>query len=501
MFHLLIVEDEKHTREGLRRHINWEEIDIGRVTAVASGKAALEAAQAVAPDILLSDIRMPHMTGIELASKIREVNPKCKIIFLSGYADKEYLISAIELKAMNYLEKPVDLEELKKTVRNAVDQLRSELQEELIHNSYQLTLSMVRDEIVMSLLDPELDWKQFEKNFIPLYFSWGKVGSYNLICIRTVCRTEILQDGEDWAERITQKLFSMGSLSPGNCLYGKIDEREVILIVNDVSLSTVRADLGRIQEFIQTEWGCDSTIGISGTLHSLMRISEVGKMIRQLTAYEEFYYEKQCIYDFRVPLQVKPLPVEIFSLSEFNRIGAEKLFQLLEGEKFTDIAAIRRELYKLYLIMAEKSWNDHILSWDAFSCCTLTEYRELLYDELNTFQLLGSDNYDVKIKKTIHYILWNYTMPDLSIKKIAEHVGLSQNYLSSLFKNQTGMTINDFLNNIRVERAGKLLRKTDLKLYEIAEKVGLSDPNYMSTVFKKRYGVSPMAYRKSGKGT
>ena len=105
--------------------------------------------------------------------------------------------------------------------------------------------------------------------------------------------------------------------------------------------------------------------------------------------------------------------------------------------------------------------------------------------------------YSIKIKNAVHYILWNYSDADLSIKVIADHVNLSQNYLSTLFRKQTGTTINDFILNIRTEKACRLLSGTDLKLYEIAEKIGLSDANYLSTVFKKRYGVTPTLYRKT----
>ena len=149
------------------------------------------------------------------------------------------------------------------------------------------------------------------------------------------------------------------------------------------------------------------------------------------------------------------------------------------------------------MMTIEKSWDERVVSWDAFETLSLAEYRELIYYEVNTIQLLGGDIYDIKIKNAVHYILWNYSNPDLSIKVIADHVNLSQNYLSTLFKKQTGVTINDFLLNIRAEKACRLLSDTDLKLYEIAERIGLLDANYLSTVFKRQYGVTPTQYRRT----
>ncbi|WP_321015760.1 response regulator, partial [Hungatella effluvii] len=159
MFHLLIVEDEKRTREGLCRHIDWNGIGVDPVTAVAGGMEALLAVDDIKPDILLSDIRMPHMTGIELATIIRKKFPRCKIIFLSGYADKEYLMSAIELKVVNYIEKPIDVVEIRKAVSKAVMQLESEQKEELIHDGFQKALPIIHEEIVSALVSPGLDWQ------------------------------------------------------------------------------------------------------------------------------------------------------------------------------------------------------------------------------------------------------------------------------------------------------------------------------------------------------
>ena len=147
---------------------------------------ALLAVDDIKPDILLSDIRMPHMTGIELATIIRKKFPRCKIIFLSGYADKEYLMSAIELKVVNYIEKPIDVVEIRKAVSKAVMQLESEQKEELIHDGFQKALPIIHEEIVSALVSPGLDWQRFSQDFIPLYFEWTKIGNYSLSCIRPV---------------------------------------------------------------------------------------------------------------------------------------------------------------------------------------------------------------------------------------------------------------------------------------------------------------------------
>ena len=108
MYNLLIVEDETFTREGLLNHISWKNLEIKTVRTAANGRDALEIMKHFHPDIILTDIKMPHMNGIELVSNIRESDQDCKVIFLSGYSDKEYLLSAIALKAECFIEKPIE---------------------------------------------------------------------------------------------------------------------------------------------------------------------------------------------------------------------------------------------------------------------------------------------------------------------------------------------------------------------------------------------------------
>lgn len=116
---LLIVDDEKLTRDGLMNNIDWKSLGIDAVAQADDGLHGYETALVFQPDIILSDVRMPRMSGIEMAEKLQLVNPSLSIIFMSGYSDKEYLKAAIKLKAVSYVEKPIDLDELSETVLEA----------------------------------------------------------------------------------------------------------------------------------------------------------------------------------------------------------------------------------------------------------------------------------------------------------------------------------------------------------------------------------------------
>lgn len=126
MIRLLVVDDESATRNGIVRHLDWRQLGVGLVEEARDGLEGLEIARLLHPDIVISDIRMPGMNGVEFITHIRDLYPECKIIFLSGYSDKEYLKAAIHLGAISYIEKPINIDELQETVKRAVDQVHSD---------------------------------------------------------------------------------------------------------------------------------------------------------------------------------------------------------------------------------------------------------------------------------------------------------------------------------------------------------------------------------------
>ena len=123
-YSVLVVDDEKMPREILRDRLPWAELGVARVDVAEDGAQALELARAHRPDVVLSDVKMPRMNGLELAGAVREMYPECQFIFLSGYTDKEYLKGAIKLRAASYVEKPIDLEEVAAVLREVTAELK-----------------------------------------------------------------------------------------------------------------------------------------------------------------------------------------------------------------------------------------------------------------------------------------------------------------------------------------------------------------------------------------
>ena len=142
MINLLIVDDEIFTREGLLEMLPLDQLGITETRQAFDGIDALNVAKDFEPNILLTDVRMPRMNGIELAFEIRKLYPECSIIFMSGYSDKEYLKSAIALKAITYVEKPIELDELEDAIKSAISEnSKSKTLKDSIENKIVLEMS------------------------------------------------------------------------------------------------------------------------------------------------------------------------------------------------------------------------------------------------------------------------------------------------------------------------------------------------------------------------
>lgn len=155
---LLLVEDEMLTREGLLRSIPWEELGINEVFTAEDGEEGIERALVYEPDIVMTDVRMPSMDGITMAFEIRKKNRRCRFIFVSGYCDKEYLKSAIQLSAVNYIEKPIEIEEVIAALKQAMKQVMEQRRQEEIESEYKKQFHGLLEEIPEDDLIPA-DWQ------------------------------------------------------------------------------------------------------------------------------------------------------------------------------------------------------------------------------------------------------------------------------------------------------------------------------------------------------
>ncbi|HAE45498.1 MAG TPA: DNA-binding response regulator, partial [Lachnospiraceae bacterium] len=154
---VLIVDDEKLTREGLRDKINWTGLGFTDVRCAVDGMHGLELGRQFRPDVILTDVRMPRMNGIQMAEQIQQLCPESSIVIMSGYSDKEYLKAAIRLRAVSYVEKPINLDEITAALREAVVRVENENRNRT-QTKYAVAFELTQYPEQRNNLNPEPSW-------------------------------------------------------------------------------------------------------------------------------------------------------------------------------------------------------------------------------------------------------------------------------------------------------------------------------------------------------
>lgn len=486
-----IVDDERITRESLSNLVPWADLNLAVSFTATDGLNALEKMEELPVDILLSDVRMPHMNGIELAMNVRAKYPRCKIVFLSGYTDKEYLKSAITLKVEQYVEKPIEIEELKSVLVKIIEQLDHQ-DENLPNHGFPLSSlakasRLIKQEIATELLKPQKGGYGFvHSRFYPLYFDWKEEGKYQVSCLHSHNHTSFLETlcGIMQDIEVVENSHDYMATDFGN--------GEIALITSHLDVSHI----GLIKQSLELEMGETLSVGVSPEIHSIHQLPQGWKQAQKICSFWFYLQKGNILFEDTLSCKVHEGRPQLTSATTglcFSSV--QSIFLQLKEQRWSDIIIVKKELYAMYLKMMEVTINEDCLRFDDFAEYSLEEIQKLLLYGMHVFGTLGNDTYDPKVKETIHYILWHYMDQNLSIKVLADHADLSQNYLCSLFKQNTGTTINNVMMDVRIEKAKKLLRTSDLRLYEIANKVGMADPNYLSSMFKSRCGMTPSQYR------
>ncbi|MGN0477946.1 MAG: response regulator [Hominenteromicrobium sp.] len=521
MIKLLIVDDERTIRNGLARHIDWESLGIDMVQSAESAEEALSVCALLRPNIVLSDIRMRGMGGIEMCTRIHEQYPDCQIIFVSGYADKEYLKAAISLGAVDYIEKPVSPELLAAAVRKAVAAC-AELQKKA---SADVTLEESRAYIGQVVLQA-LAHNDYPENFersVEISGLFPRVYEAYRFCVlradSSVPNTSVVQ------KALCDYLDGLPAPEHGGTVYGAfLDDRNFCIL-----LCGGAADIGDDCAFLQALRQDMMRLCVRGKRFFLACGSCVPERAELYRSYDSLH---SCMRELffkgwgRCAVQAADRPIVPVSFDK-NLLGAfshafSKRDERAVGEVLAEIYAsvsvqtdanpdqIRNIYYSIDYLMNEEyerrmlSEKETGESGPATYCIgkmqaieTLTELRDFVLERAHHMLDLcrRDDENGSAVVQVIRIMRTNYADKNLSVKSLAESVYLTPTYLSGLFKKRTGKTIGQYLTEIRIEYSMKLLMDKQLKLYHIAEMVGYDDPNYYAKIFKRHVGMTPSEFR------
>lgn len=511
--HILIADDEELTRKGIISSIDWKALGISKIDSADDGFHALECVKGTPVDILLTDVRMPRMDGIELSRRLREQNPDCPIIFMSGYSDKEYLKAAINLKAVSYVEKPFVTSEVFEALSEAVTLVKKQ---RLQRESNQFFLQETSSKLALYLTQPgacdklESAAKELLNSFAPdQYFTTLIIRTDKLFSLTD-------KDLHAFFSQIRQRLASSGM----DELHTMKHASYVILHLHGSKKPEPKMLLGichQIREMLKayniTQFHIILGDPFKGFQHAYCSYNSAVLLLQSA-----FFapcgsictpFENGSIVSGKWLHQFPDRFRQVLSGKDPDAASGicEELRQMLCNNRNLLPNQARDLYYKLFTVLSQQQHESKISALtDSLAksplerinnCTTFDELHLLLCDAVKQyFEALHAAVPDSSTLFLIkEYISSNYSDSSLSIKDISEHVHLSSSYLCTVFKTETGQTLNQYLTQFRIEKAKQLLSDPRNKINEIAASVGYCDRNYFGKAFKKVVGLSPSEYR------
>ncbi len=525
---LLIVDDEIRTREFLQHRIEWDKVGIESVHAAKNGALALELAAVLQPDIIICDIRMPKMDGIEFARRLRLLDLDVKLIFLSGFSDKEYLFSAIQLQAFQFIEKPINPDIVLKAVGEAaaIHQAEQERkQEELrLKVSYDEAIPILRREMVRKLItDPH------SPHVMPALLDRGTFmlppqGPY------TVAAAPLF-----WSQSALPKDPGVVQTELLNALSGHVqfhdwraiagfDSHSWLVIVMPGSIGPVYSDgraraeelrhalSGLLDPQIQFHLAIGRQAAELGDIPTAYRSAVEAGNLQFYKPYGELAFPPDTDSGEALETDWE----ELRSFREAVRRGEPGQAAGIIGALTTqakrsldlDIMRVKDVYFQFLLILLEAALQQGLTEredegesryiWKEID--RIPDLERLHAYVLSFLSVFGKEENGAgagagKMREITRVIHTRFHEKGFGIQTIADQVNLSETYLCSFFKKQSGQTVKEYITAVRVEEAKALLANPELKLYAVAQAVGIADPNYFTTFFKKYVGLTPSEYR------
>ena len=526
---LLIVDDDYQIREGIQYAVDWKPLGVDAVETAANGFEALEKMKQNLPDIILADIQMPGMTGLEMLERIRTQNTGCRIIFISAYSDFDYCREALRLGANDYILKPIQMRVLEELVRKHVREMIAERQEQSERTRMSVEMECRAVYETRQKTDGRLIAHLLENEYPFL-----KDGYLITAVILPVREENFVSENnqtirqEEKKESILMHVFQMLSE-----LWKKEKERLLLLPPVDNKLilwykgSNSALETLYYQKNLQTllesgfrtakREGYRLTAGISasGSITELDKFYDCALDIMGLL----FYHPERSVFiqgeqnmKNALPEELLHCMVEIIQLIRRKEQGQDKRSRIHaffgQMERFLDKNPVKPEILRRELIRI--IWNEDSIDsqnyeqlirrtslcndWKHFSSC-IEDYFLICLEDSGLEKNEKTLSHGIRL--AISFIRENYTK-SVGISEAAEIAGMSPNHFSSQFKKETGMAMTDYVTMLRMKKAKKLALNTNMKVNEIGEACGFTGYMYFSRIFRQTFGCSVSEMRNKG---
>lgn len=527
MLKVLMIDDEKLVRQMAIGCIDWEEIGLQIVGEASSARMGRELIEELHPDIVFMDVRMPGMDGLTCSRLVLEQYPQIKILILSGHNEFEYASEGIRIGVFDYLLKPINAEELRAAaikVRDVILEERDHRKEfERYKEELEKHAQYIRDRQLSTLVSSRNPQSYLESLN---YFGITIRDTVFQVALVEVRETEENSFGEE------QLLMKMHTRQLIEDYYG--DQKGIyvcdsgadwILVLNNESEGAIYQHAENLKQYLKNNMEAQVFIGVGDVYCELEKIKESYREAKDALKYRFVSGEEAVIcfrdiypyYDAEREISLDKETIrEVSNLIRINdtsraegtldkildqmkkRGGEREQVIILAVEIFAEIMKIFSEL--------KVSVQPETLSYSAmiegvFALNTFEEIREytkhIVRTACQTIRGEVSDKEKNLVRRVKDYIWEHYMEEDLSLNSLAGIYYVNSSYLSRVFKEKTGYTFTNYLFECRMKEAERLVTNTDMKAYEISEKVGIADPHYFSACFKKYTGKSVSEYKKS----
>lgn len=518
---ILIVDDEYLIRNLIRMCLDWEKHGFTIIGEASSALEALDLLEELEPDIIFTDISMPHMDGITFSSKVLDLYPYTKIVIITGYDEFDYAQRSIKLGVSDFILKPIRAAELLDVANKLKHQIEEERardeQLETLRKELERNLPVLREKFVASWLEGNIAKDELR----------DKCRYYNM--------PSVIQEGNVQAAVIevalsakdkTEEQLLLKEMQCKNRAEAFFEHDERIMVVSDaknriVMLAMNRAenllnDCERLITVLAKAFDCEINIGVGRLHESLEDVPESYREACRALRYKVFTGKNQVIYYDDVVAsrgqQYRSNPDMLQQLYFYISAGAAdhamKILHQIFDISFSDASQIRLAImdvvtHCIHAAIEQQVDGEHVFKKDTLTAILSADDLPEAMRQIEDYVRHLAEQIDAKsrgdkqdlVSQVKAYIEDNLGDPDLKLQSVAELFYVSPGHLSRLMKQETGQSFVTYLTNQRMKKAAALLRETDLRGYQIGEQVGIPDPHYFSHVFKKNTGMSISEYR------
>lgn len=533
MLKLMIVEDEELLRMGLVTCVDWADLGYEIIGEAGDGEKALKLVEQDLPDVIITDVKMPRMNGIDMAEKLKADYPGIRIVVISGYDEFEFARRALKMGASEYILKPINLEQLKKTmveIRVEIEEERRKDQEftELKSMRYE-DMQVLRQQLYTKLLlnkcsvEELKDYiERLDEPVLDRYYGAGILAIEGFSVISMGCDyLHVIDMDRDLDNLVSRTLKEMpDEEGQAGIVVLRANAGERLICVCGESPGAVKNESKRLKNALRPVDGETGPVelffgtisrGLEGLYQSYLNVrrdSEV-RFMKSLaapdsggTAFSSFelpefdrenlFFEIKSgsprgIEDALRELQDILSKKQILSYMQLVLIITNLYGECIRlpeevGGTAEEVLGDTRQYYQR--ILEKKKRNDMIEELGRV-CFLIHAY----------FEKVSGSRYQGIMSRVAQYVEEHYSEESLSMGDVATYAHVSVSYLGMIIKNETGQTFIEYLTGIRIEKAKYFLKNTNMKNYEVAIACGYSTPSYFSTVFKGICGMTPSEYK------